>query len=188
VHALANVPPKLFRKLYRKEYDALIDAGFFVGEHIELLFGRLVEMSPIGRPHNYAVTRLSELLLPALLGRAQVRIQCSFAALEDTEPEPDVAIVARRDYLDDHPKEAHLIIEVAETSLWMDRKTKRHAYEKAGIPEYWIVNLVDGVIEMYCDLREGAYREVRTFGRGESLAVPGFADVILKVDDVLPPL
>lgn len=187
MQALEEIAPQRFRKLYRKEYDALVEAGFFANEHVELLFGRLVEMSPIGRPHNYVVTRLTKLLVPAITDRAQVRIQQSFAALDDTEPEPDVALVPEEDYLDDHPRQAHLIIEVADSSLWQDRNTKRLAYEKAGVPEYWIVNLVDGVIETYRGLRDGAYAEVRTLVRGDILLIEAFPDLHLKVDDILPP-
>src|SRR5262245_4498827 len=96
IHALDEIAPRRFRKLFRKEYDVLADMGFFANEHVELLFGRIVEMSPIGRQHNYVVTRLNKLLTLSLLDRAQVRIQQSFAALDDTEPEPDVSIVLVR--------------------------------------------------------------------------------------------
>ena len=77
------------RPLRRVEYDQLIELGVFQNEKIELLDGVLVPMSPIGPPRASAVTKLGELLIPALLGRASVRIQNPFAALEISEPEPD---------------------------------------------------------------------------------------------------
>jgi len=92
--------------LRRTEYEALVALGAFRDEHIELLDGALVPMSPIGPPHSSAVQRLMELLLPALLGRATVRAQSPFAAHELSEPEPDIAVVLRDDYGSAHPDQA----------------------------------------------------------------------------------
>src|SRR5262249_61644787 len=95
---METYPPEGFRPLRRVEYDKLIELGAFQNEHIELLEGLLVPMSPIGPPHSSSVQKLNELLLPKLLGRATVRIQSPFAALEISEPEPDVAVVPLGDY------------------------------------------------------------------------------------------
>ena len=93
---MATDPAMPFRPLRRVEYDKLIELGAFQGEHIELLEGQLVPMSPIGPPHSSTMQRLNALLLPALLGRATVRIQDPFAAHDLSEPEPDVAVVPLR--------------------------------------------------------------------------------------------
>jgi Uma2 family endonuclease len=182
-----DIAPAEGRKIYRKEYDLLTEAGCFENERIELLFGRMVERSPIGRQHNYSVMQLTELLASVLRGRAKVRVQSSFAALDDTEPEPDVAIVPVGDYLDDHPKIAFLIIEVAESSLLRDRTTKKLAYEAAGVPEYWIVNLEDNIVEAYRSLQNGVYTEVRMYRRNEKIPVPSFSDIVLDTGEFLPP-
>jgi Uma2 family endonuclease len=174
-----------FRPLRRVEYDRLVELGAFADERIELLEGALVEMSPIGPPHSSAVQKLTELLVPALLGRASVRIQQPFAALDTSEPEPDVAVVARGDYDEEHPGRAHLIIEVAESSLERDRDLKRRIYAAAGVSEYWIVNLPGRCIEVHRDAAGGDYRTVTTVAHGESLSPLVFADVRIAVSAVI---
>src|SRR3954468_3813768 len=121
---MAASSAEVIRPLRRVEYDQLVALGAFENERIELLEGALVAMSPIGPPHNSAVQKLNELLVLALHGRAAVRCQSSFAAHELSEPEPDFAVVPRADYDTDHPSQAYLIIEVAESSLATDRGKK----------------------------------------------------------------
>ena len=142
---------EIARPLQRAEYDALVANGVFRDERIELLDGALVPMSPIGPPHSSAVQKLMELLLPALLGRATVRVRSPFAAHELSEPEPDIAIVPtdNDDYATRHPTQAHLIIEVADSSLDRDRDAKLQIYALSGVPEYWVVNLRQRRIEVH---------------------------------------
>jgi Uma2 family endonuclease len=182
---MANATAEVIRPLRRVEYDQLVALGVFQDEKIELLDGALVAMSPIGVPHCFAVQELNELLLPALLGRAKVRVQSAFAALEFSEPEPDLAVVPFGDYATDHPAQAHLIIEVAESSLATDRGKKLRLYADCGIPEYWIVNLIDEQIEAYSDPTAGSYARVETYKRGQSIRLGAFPDVELRVADVL---
>lgn len=174
-----------FRPLRRVEYDRLVDLGAFTDERIELLDGALVKMSPIGPPHSSAVQKLTELLVPRLLGRATVRIQLPFAALDTSEPEPDVALVPVADYDEAHPDKAHLIIEVADSSLQRDRDLKRRIYAEAGVPEYWIVNVPGRCIEVHRDVAGGDYRTVTTVPHGQSLAPLTFADVRIAVSAVV---
>jgi Uma2 family endonuclease len=177
--------PERFRPLRRVEYDKLIELGAFQDEKIELLEGVLVPMSPIGAPHSSAVQKLNELLLPPLLGRATVRIQNPFAALELSEPEPDVVIVPSGDYDTAHPDSAYLIIEVAESSLSIDRGIKKRLYARCGVPEYWIVNVADRVIEVYTEPTEGAYAKVQRYERGQGIRIGQFADIEVRVLDVM---
>ena len=140
----ARVPPDRVRRLQRAEYDRMVGFGMFRGEKIELLQGRLVTMSPQGKPHAFSVTRLNRLLVRALGDRAEVRVQAPFGASAESEPEPDIAVVLPGDYLDEHPRRALLLIEVAESSLQDDRRIKGPMYAAAGVPEYWIVDLAGG--------------------------------------------
>jgi hypothetical protein len=94
------------RPLRRVEYDKLIELGAFDSERIELLNGALVPMSPTGPSHSSSVQKLATLLLPALLGRAAVRVQSPFAALELSEPEPDIVVAPPGDYDTEHPSSA----------------------------------------------------------------------------------
>ena len=182
---MASESAKQFRPLRRVEYDKLIELGAFQGEHIELLEGLLVPMSPIGPPHSSTVQRLNELLLPALLGRATVRIQAPFAALDLSEPEPDVAVVPLGEYDTAHPDCAHLIIEVAQSSLATDRGVKQRLYAACNVPEYWIVNLVEGHIEVYTDPKDGAYRTNQRYDRAKSIHPGHFPDLEVRVAEVL---
>lgn len=176
---------EVIRPLRRVEYEQLVALGAFQDERIELLEGALVAMSPIGTSHDFAVQKLTRLLVLALEGRAAVRCQSSFAALEYSEPEPDFAVVALADYETAHPSEAHLIIEVAESSLAMDRGKKLRIYASCAIPEYWVVNLPERCIEVYTGPTPGAYAQVERYERGQSIRLVAFPEIAFAVADIL---
>ena len=125
------------------------------------------------------------LLVPPLVGRAIVRIQSPFAALDTSEPEPDVAIVPTGDYHREHPSEACLIIEVAQSSLRLDRGQKQRIYAQAGVPEYWIVNVPERCIEVYTDLGREGYATHEIVAHEGSVAPRAFPDVVVEVRRVL---
>ncbi len=171
----------------RAEYEALARRGALEDARVELLYGRLVSMSPQGEPHTYSVGQLMTLLVRALGDRGRVRVQAPFAAPDESEPEPDVAVVAPGDYLDGHPRVAFLIVEVAETSLARDR-TKARLYGAAGVTEYWIVNLPEQILEVHSQPGPEGYAAVSRHGRGETLVLSAFNDIALSVDEILPPI
>jgi hypothetical protein len=107
---LQDIAPDGIRRLTRAEYDRMIEMGLFEDERVELLHGVLVTMSPIGAPHASVVDRLNAILVLATHGRALVRVQNPFAASDDSEPEPDLALVPMGDYDDEHPQRALLVI------------------------------------------------------------------------------
>jgi Uma2 family endonuclease len=183
--AMAMPVPERIRPLRRVEYDRLVELGHFEGERIELLEGRLIEMTPIGPPHSSGVQKLTVLLVRALADRATVRIQCPFAALDTSEPEPDVAVVPLGDYDTEHPSEAYLIIEVAESSLLRDRGVKQRIYAASGVPEYWVVDVQRKCIEVYRDPRGQKYHSLETVPHTGSIAVGRFPDVVVRVRDVM---
>jgi Uma2 family endonuclease len=176
---------EVIRPLRRVEYDQLVSLGAFQNERIELLEGALVAMSPLGEPHNLAVQKLTRLLVLALEGRVAVRCQMSFAALEISEPEPDFAIVPLTDNDTTPPSVAFLLIEVAESSLALDRGKKLRLYASCGVPEYWVVNLPERCIEVYTQPSPGAYGHVERYERGQSIRLLAFSDVEIAVSDVL---
>ncbi len=176
---------EVIRPLRRVEYDQLVSLGAFQDERIELLEGELVTMSPIGAPHSATVQRLTHLLVLAFHGRAAVRVQSSFAALELSEPEPDFAVVPLGDYDTDHPSEAYLIIEVAESSLALDRGKKLRLYASSTVPEYWVVNLPERCIEVYTGPSPGAYAHCERYEHGQSIRLSEFPDISFAVADVL---
>ena len=182
--AAEEVSPERLRPLKRAEYDRLVDLGVFADERIELLRGALVAMSPQKAPHAHATWWLHRHLERCLGDRAMVRGQLPLAISDDSEPEPDIVVVPMASYREAHPTWAHLIVEVADSSLRKDRGVKREVYAEAGIPEYWIVNVVDRVIEVHRQPVGDAYAEIRALGRGAVLRLLDFPDVEVPVDEL----
>jgi Uma2 family endonuclease len=163
----------------------MVQMGMFEGERVELLFGTIVLMSPHGPEHDGSLDDLGDRLTHALGTRAKVRIQSAFAASDGSEPEPDIAVVARQSYRAAHPDRAWLIVEVADSSLAKDRELKAKLYAASQVDEYWIVNLVDRAIEVYRDPRDGVYASVSAHARGDVLRLLAFDDVEVNVSDVI---
>jgi len=160
-------------------------AGLFENERVELIQGVIVQMSAKGPTHEAVIQRLHEMLVLALHGRASVRSQSPFAASDLSEPEPDVAVVPRGDYFDDHPNQAHLLVEVSDSSLRYDRGSKAKLYAECGVPEYWIVNLVDRLVEVHSDIVRGEYRKVVPHGASETIAPQAFPDLAIALSKLL---
>ena len=136
----------------RTEYERLVECGFFrPDEPIELVGGRLIVSEPQGSLHAVAVGLASEALRVAFGPGWVVREEKPVALDDDSEPEPDLVVVpgTHRDYSSAHPAHPVLVVEVAETSLAWDRNEKGSLYARAGIGDYWIVNLLDRVLEVY---------------------------------------
>jgi Uma2 family endonuclease len=177
------------RRFTREEYYRMAELGLFRGERVELIEGDIIKMSPVSAEHVTCVHRLFQWLFQ-VFSDATVRIQ-SPLNLGDSEPEPDIAVVPGKagDYLHAHPTTALLVVEVAQTSLEYDREVKAPLYARAGIPEYWIVNLDGQCIEVYRDpapIGEGfGYRSRRIYLKGESLAPLQKPEGAVKVDELL---
>ncbi len=174
------------RRFSRAEYDRLVEQGWFTDERLELIEGLLVTVSPQGTSHADVIAHVHELLVRLLGDRASVRSQLPFAATDDSEPEPDVAVVVRARYRDEHPRAAFLIIEVADSSLPYDRY-KASVYAAASVPEYWIVDLNAArvVVHLDPDPETGAYRTTREHGSGDVLHPTAFPDLAIAVADLL---
>jgi Uma2 family endonuclease len=139
------------RRWRRVEYERLVDLGVFVGERLELLDGVLLVREPQGSAHAAIVTKIGRVLASAFGGGWHPRLHSPLALGEDSEPEPDVAVVAGepQDYIAAHPSTAALVVEVADSSLRLDRRFKAAVYARADLREYWIVNLVEGALEVH---------------------------------------
>lgn len=184
---VSQIAPESPRPITRTEYDRLVSMGFFEDERVELLYGVLVRMAPQDPSHAFSVQRLNRMLLPRLLSRAEVRIQAPFAASDDSEPEPDVAVVPldeRGDYRREHPSAAWLLVEVANTSQRKDRNVKAKLYAESGVTEYWIVDVPSRAVEIYRQAVAGGYTSVVTLHAGDDLALVQFPDITFKVDDL----
>lgn len=173
-----------------EQYDRMIASGVFDRQRIELIHGELRMMSPIGPSHEYTVDRLNRLSIECTpRDRVLVRIQNSIELPGSVSvPEPDIVWARNRSYLKSRPKAADvlLLIEVADTSLEYDPGEKAELYAKARIADYWIINLVDGCVEVFRDPARGRYRSLQTFEPGEKIRPLAFPKIALAVDDLIP--
>lgn len=173
-----EVTPRAFS---RAEYEQLATMGFFGEERVELIRGVIVRMATKGPTHEGVIARLNKLLVIALGDRATVRIQSAFAASDDSEPEPDVAVVpAAEDDLAAHPTSAFLLIEVADSTLAHDH-AKAELYAECGVPEYWVVDLKHGLVEVHQDIVDGRYVRMTPCRPGDVLRPAAFPDVAVPV-------
>jgi Uma2 family endonuclease len=186
----------LLRRWTRDEYERMVEVGVFPpGDRLELIDGEIVTMTPQGSGHATAVGLAEDVLRVVFQVGYHIRGQRPLALEPSSEPEPDIAVVpgSLRDYRDAHPTTAILVVEVADTTLAYDRDHKGSLYACAGIPEYWIVNLPDQVVEVYRDpapapkARFGwGYRTVRPYRSGETLAASAAPQKQIAVVDLLP--
>jgi Uma2 family endonuclease len=165
----------------RERFDHLAGLGAFENMKVELVRGELVDMSPQGLPHANVIEYLNEVLMPALVGRARVRVQLPFAVDDETELIPDLAIIDKRAPKTDHPSGALLVIEVADTSARYDRIVKAPLYAQAGVREYWLIDTTKAQVEVFSGARARSWARHEKVSRGE-LPVPGFPEVVLRVD------
>jgi Uma2 family endonuclease len=183
------------RRWTRFEYDKLVGAGFLgPGDKIELLAGQLCVSEPQNNSHAMAICLGLDALQKALAPRWHVRVQLPIALDNESEPEPDLAVVSGgpREY-PEHPSRPALVVEVADSSLTLDRKHKGSLYARALLPEYWIVNLVDRALEVYRNpssdagaLYGWAYRVMLTLGPEEYVAPLAAPLARILVADLLP--
>ena len=177
------------------EYHQLIDIGFFTTEdRVELLEGLLIKMSPIRPAHASTVDQLAEILFEQLARQAKIRVQqpVTLQGME-SEPEPDIVIAQRKLYRDHHPSavEIQLIIEVSDATLVKDRTIKSRIYASESIQEYWIVNLVDGLLEVYRNPQlsldgTATYRSKQTFEPDQRVAPIAYPACEIDLGEVFP--
>jgi Uma2 family endonuclease len=187
---MAHVAPAPDR-LTSERYLTLVDQGVLQpDDRVELLEGVVVAMAPSNPAHASAITRAHRALHDALGRSAVIREQHPFVAGAFSVPEPDLAVVpgTEDDYDTRHPTAALVVLEVADTSLAQDRLTKAGLYAAAGVPDYLLVNLRDGVVEAYRTPNPTTrrYAELRVAGRGERVELTAFPGATLAVDDLLP--
>jgi len=187
--------PLTTRRWTRAEYDRLVDLGVFQGEPVELIDGRLVVAEPQGSYHASTIGVVGDVLRSALPSGWLVRIQMPVALDDESEPEPDLAVVpgAWADYRANHPIRPALVVEVAETSLAFDRGEKAALYARGGVKDYWIVNLVDRTLEVFRNPRMDpaapagwSYRTTRRLETRAVVRLLVLPSVRIVVGDLLP--
>lgn len=189
-------PPFPVRRFTVAEYHRMIEAGVLGEEDaVELLEGWIVPKMPRNPRHDATIELATVAISQRLPAGWRVRAQCAVTTRE-SEPEPDLAVVRGnpRDFLKRHPgpDDVAAIVEVSDSSLAHDRTLKCRAYARAGIRAYWIINLVDSVVEVYSspsgNRKDPKFNARRDFHRGEtvSLSLDKPTELQIPVDELLP--
>ena len=187
--------PLTVRRWKRAEYDRLVDLGVFEGEPLELIGGQLIVAEPQGTYHASSISAVEYAVRAILPPGWIVRTQAPVSLDDESEPEPDVAVVSGRpmDYREMHPARPALLVEVADASLSFDRHHKGNLYARAAIQDYWIVNVPDSVLEVYRDPEPDSsaaygwrYRSVVSLTRADVVAPLAFPSARISVTDLLP--
>jgi Uma2 family endonuclease len=183
----------IFGALHRftvEDYHRMSEAGVFpIGTRVELIRGAVVDMPAIGTPHLWTVNRLTKIFAPLVVaGRAILSVQNSIRLGNHSEPQPDVALLTADADPTEHPgpPDVLLVIEVSDRTLDQDRKVKAALYAESALPEYWIVNLVERVVEVHRQPRDGAYRQIDRVSSG-TLPIQALPGVEVALAQVLPP-
>jgi Uma2 family endonuclease len=172
------------------EYYRMAAAGVLSeDDRVELIEGEIIEMNPIGSRHAACVGRLTEILGRVAGNEAIVWVQNPVQVNEYSEPLPDVALLKRRDdfyaQANPRPTDVLLIIEVADSSVEYDHQIKIPLYARAGIPEVWLVNLPQKVIEIYAQPVNETYSEIRLVKQGENLTSDTIHHLMIDASQVL---
>lgn len=179
-----------------RQYQRMVETGILNEEDkVELLENHVVLKMPRNPEHDGTILRFNKRLARLLPPGWDVRVQ-SAVVLTDSQPEPDIAVVRETsdDYTSRHPGPADvgLLVEVADSSLLRDRQDKTRIYARAGIPTYWVVNLVDRKVEVFTDPDPSAvppaYRSRQVYGPGDQvpLVLDGAAVGSIPAADLLP--
>jgi Uma2 family endonuclease len=187
-------PPRP-KRFTRTEYYSMAELGLFGDKRVELIEGEIIEMSPQTTPHSSSIRKASTLFHDICPSGMTVSVQLPLYLGLRSEPEPDLYISkgAPGDFSKEHPTSAVLVVEIARSSVNFDRKRKGSLYAKYGIPELWLVNLIDMVIEVFREpvkdkeaIFGSRYSNVKNYRPGQEITPLHLAGVRIKVSDVLP--
>jgi Uma2 family endonuclease len=169
------------------EFHRVGDLGVFEGRRAMLIEGVILEQGPMNPPHAVTLGLVEQALRAAFGNGWWLRQQLPLVLGQDTDPEPDLAVVpgGPRDYAT-HPKTAALVVEVSDTSLSFDTNEKRGLYARAGIAEYWVVDINGRHLNVYRDPRAGDYLIEQQFGTSDVVSLLALPAAVVRVADLLP--
>jgi Uma2 family endonuclease len=188
----ARLDPAMELRLFTvEEYDRMIEAGILgEDERVELLEGRIIKMSPKGILHAAVNDHAGECFRKHLGDSVIVRNQNPIH-LETSEPEPDLVLAAplEKQYMDHHPTPADilLVMEIADSSVSIDRNYKSRLYAAAGIIQYCIINLQTNELEDYRDPGTDGYRSKQTYKAEQTFNLVAFPETVIAIGELLPP-
>jgi Uma2 family endonuclease len=185
--AVTVYPPR--KRFTRDEVEQMLHAGIFVGQRLELIDGELIDKMGQDPPHSHTLRIVHAWLIKIFGERTQMQqpIEAGAADRQRSLPEPDFSILAefKDDYRRRHPRgdELLLSIEVADTSLRFDSTVKRDLYARAGIPEYWVLDINARRLIVHKNPVEGKFQEVITLPENASVSIGGAQ---ITVSQLLP--
>ena len=177
------------RRFTADDYQRMGQAGILRREdHVELIDGEIIAMTPIGPRHCASVDRTNRVFVTTAGDSAIVRVQGSVRLDLYSEPEPDLVLLRPRAdfYASAHPGPADilLVVEVADSSIDYDREIKARVYARSGVHEYWLADLNENVLLQHSSPRDGTYRNVQRHMRGQSLAPQLLPECIISISDL----
>lgn len=174
----------------RAQFERMVEADVFGAlDRLELLDGEIIDMAPQKSRHATAVTLVGDALRAVLSDQGvTVRVQLPLVLDDHSEPESDLAVVpgVPRDYRDAHPSRALLVCEVSDSTLAYDRGRKLAAYARAGIPEYWVLDLNAERLEVFRRPESGSYALVSTLGADDRVSPLVCPSASIRVGELLP--
>lgn len=187
---MMNVQPQPRRLRFSvDEYYKMIELGMLKDcEKAEIIEGELIQKMPIGDRHAFVVNALTRFFIKNVSDEVLVSIQNPVRISDYDEPEPDITLADLTKYdgkRHPRPAEVILIVEVSDTTLKYDRDTKLTLYAEAEIPEVWIVNLKNEIIEVHQKPSIGIYQLAQIFKCGEILQSESLPNLKLEVDKIL---
>ena len=173
-----------------KDYRQLVSAGVLESEdRIELIEGELIMMPPIGPEYSASTSNLFFCLSRRLSEKTRLRVSDPITLSSFSEPQPNIAIVkARADhYKSAHPtpKDVLVVIEVVDSSADFDNTVKAKLYGKAGIPEYWIVEIEEACVRVFTEPSKQGYRTIKEYHRGDKVKCGTVPELHLAVTELL---
>ena len=186
-----GLPPR--KRFTRAEVEQMLNAGLFAGQRFELIDGNLIDKMGQNPPHASGIqlvfSRLVKTLRPERI-RVQLPIEVGATDRESSWPEPDVAVLAedKPDYRRRHPRgdELVLVVEVADTTVQHDATTKRDLYARAGVREYWVLDIGGRQLMVHRGPAHGRYERVQVLTEHDTAALEAHPDVSVPVSEILP--
>ena len=157
-----QIAPKQAVPILRTTYHQLGELGVYQGRRVQLIYGTVIDMSPMGTPHANAIRLLTRYFVKGAPEEVEVMVQLPLAAAVDSEPEPDFAFIRQLEGpTEDHPSTALLVVEVADSSLKLDLGPTASLYAECRIPEYWVIDLKARSTVVHRLPKKGMYSSVR---------------------------
>ncbi len=182
-----DIAPKQAVPITRAAYHHLAELGAYEGRRVQLIYGTVINMSPMGTPHANAIRVLNRYFVMHTGAEYDLMVRLPLAASTDSEPEPNFALVPRLDTADtaDHPATALLVVEVADSSLRLDLGPKASLYAECRVPEYWVVDLKGRATVVHRGPKRGKYTSVRRVAWSSVLTSTAVPSLAVRLADVL---